>query len=101
MNIEATYDHYLKINSEPVAAASLVLAQVTAAAQALESRAAVPVDAEYLNVKQAASLFQLGERTVYRLVETNEVSSSRVRKAIRIKRAELERYLEGRETLFG
>jgi excisionase family DNA binding protein len=55
---------------------------------------------EYLTIKQAATVANLGERTVYRLVENKEVKYRRVGKAIRVLRSDLERYMEGSESLF-
>ena len=61
-----------------------------------------------LKVKQAAALYNIGERTLYRLVERGELPHCRIGSAIRIKPVDLERYLEYQdqpqaapESLFG
>lgn len=46
-----------------------------------------------LTVEQAARQFNLSKRTLYRLVETAELPCSRIGKAIRLRTADLERYL--------
>jgi excisionase family DNA binding protein len=46
-----------------------------------------------LTVAQAAKRFNLGKRTIYRLVETGEIEAARVGTAIRIRPADLETYL--------
>jgi excisionase family DNA binding protein len=49
---------------------------------------------ELVTVKQAAKMFALGERTVYRLVQDGLIPSSKVGRAVRLKPADLRRYLE-------
>lgn len=58
---------------------------------------------DLLTVNQAAARFNIGRRTIYRLVERGELNSHRVGSAIRIRPSDLEAYLEGQtqsESLF-
>lgn len=59
---------------------------------------------DLLTVNQAAARFNIGRRTIYRLVERGELAHHRVGSAIRIRPSDLEAYLEGQtqsESLFG
>jgi excisionase family DNA binding protein len=59
-----------------------------------KGRTVEPVnDDAHLTVAQAAKRFNLGKRTIYRLVETGELDAARVGTAIRIRPADLETYL--------
>jgi len=59
-----------------------------------KGRIAEPVsDDAPLTVAQAAKRFNLGKRTIYRLVETGEIEAARLGKAIRIRPEHLEAYL--------
>lgn len=65
-----------------------------------ECLAACPPDGEQvepvlLTVKQAAARYNMGERTLYRLLEQGELPNRGHGVSKRIKPAELERYLEG------
>ncbi|WP_146402576.1 helix-turn-helix domain-containing protein [Pseudobythopirellula maris] len=64
-----------------------------------------PGNGELLTVRQAAVRFNLGERTIYRLVEQNALPHCRLGTAIRIKPADLESCLEAQQvrpgSLFG
>lgn len=53
-----------------------------------------PTEPELVTVKQAAKMFALGERTIYRLVQDGLIPSSKVGRAVRLKPADLRRYLE-------
>lgn len=55
---------------------------------------------EHLTVKQAADLANISERQIYRLVEDNQIKHRRVGRTIRVARSDLERYMEGSESLF-
>ena len=83
----------------------LVKTPLTAANQLKRCLAAleVPVerngDSEYLSTKEAAAFANLGERTIYRLCESGELTHARVGRAIRIKRSDLEEYLAASENL--
>lgn len=57
-------------------------------------RSGQPINPELLTVRQAAERYNIGERTLYRLVEGNELPHHRIGSAIRIKPADLLRYLE-------
>jgi excisionase family DNA binding protein len=48
---------------------------------------------ELLTVKQAAEVYGIGERTLYRLVERGELTHTRIGKTIRLKPSDLEQYL--------
>ena len=66
---------------------------------ALEAPAERNGDSDYLSTKQAAAFANLGERTIYRLCESGELSHSRVGRAIRIRKSDLEAYLAAQENL--
>lgn len=57
------------------------------------------VNSEYLSVKQAAQAFNMSERALYRLCKDGSIISSRYGKAIRIKRADLDGFFAGRQSL--
>ncbi len=57
-----------------------------------------PINTDYLTVKQAAEKYNIGERTIYRMVEDG-LPVARVGKAIRIKPRELAKWLEDSETI--
>jgi excisionase family DNA binding protein len=92
------FDYWLARTNDPNAAATLVLAEVQASSlrstpcHEQDLPVAVPIDAGYLTVKQAATKYQLGLRTVYRLVE-NGMPVTRVGTAIRINPVDLELWL--------
>ena len=67
-----------------------------------------PLDPVLLTVKQAAARYNMGERTLYRLLEHGELPNCGHGTSRRIKPSDLERYLEGPaqpqaapESLFG
>ena len=110
--ISHLYEEWFAKTGDASAAATLVLAQVQAgdcgqqeingvmdAASVTLSkresrRSTQPIDAVLLTVKQAAEHYNIGERTLYRLVKGGELPHHRIGSAIRIKPMELERYLE-------
>ena len=94
MNIESTYHRYLKLTGEASAAASLVLAEAMAGSQPARRD-------EYMTVAQAAERYNLGKSTLYDACEAGKLKHSRAGKAIRLRPADLEQYLEGQESLFG
>ena len=72
-----------------------VLSGCLAALNRTDSRQpALPIDPELLTVREAAQQYNLGERTLYRLVERSELPHHRIGTAIRIKPTDLLRYLE-------
>jgi excisionase family DNA binding protein len=109
--LELRYDCCLSKTGNEVAAAILTLATVIHAGQRAGGEAAamsvqqagnrveasLPT-AEYLTVKQAAAKYNLGERTVYRMVEQG-LPVVRAGKSIRIKPRELEKRLADSETI--
>ena len=48
---------------------------------------------DYLTVKQVAKILPVTLRTVYRLIETGEIPSSRVGKKILVKKTDFQQYL--------
>jgi len=54
----------------------------------------LPIDPELLTVREAAQQYNLGQRTLYRLVERGELPHHRIGTAIRIKPTDLLSYLE-------
>lgn len=48
----------------------------------------------FLKVSEAAAKMRVSVPTVYRLIQDGDLQSVRIRKAIRIKEVELERYLQ-------
>jgi excisionase family DNA binding protein len=89
------YQGYLEETGSEVAAAIFALD----ALRKVSDREATDSTSEFLTVQQAAARYQLGERTVYRLVEDGKIKVHRAGKAIRIRRLDLERHLAGRERL--
>ena len=65
MTIEGTYQHYLELTGDPLAASNLTLAEVTLVAKSGEP----PASPALLTVKQAAERFALSERTLYRMID--------------------------------
>jgi excisionase family DNA binding protein len=53
-----------------------------------------PGDDQPLTVSQAAEQFNVSKRTLYRLIESGDLSCQRIRNAIRIKPADLQRFLD-------
>ncbi len=80
------------------AAATLVLAQINAAQKTIDDQRSARSEDEYLTVKQAAKKYNLGERTIYRMVEDG-LPVTRAGKAIRIKPRDLSKYLADGETI--
>jgi excisionase family DNA binding protein len=94
--VEQRYDYWFVKTNDPGAAATLVLAEVNSAAQPIDLPA--KTQPEYLTVKQAAKSYNLGERTIYRMVEDG-LSVVRAGRAIRIKPRDLEKRLADSETI--
>lgn len=65
MRIEASYQHYLELTGNPLAASNLTLAEATLLAKSGEP----PTSPALLTVKQAAEQFALSERTLYRMID--------------------------------
>jgi len=57
-------------------------------------QAALATNAELLTVRQTAQRYNIGERTLYRLLQQNELPNYGPGSSKRIKPADLERYLE-------
>jgi excisionase family DNA binding protein len=72
--IEPTYNEFLKLTGEPIAAAMLTLAQV------IEQKP----DTVALSVKQAAKSMGVSEKTIYRLCEEGRLRHQKVGRAVRI-----------------
>ena len=88
----------------PVTEARRILAECLAACPADDEQ----VDSVLFTVKQAAARYNMGERTLYRLLEQGELPSRGNGTSKRIKPADLEQHLEGpaqpqavQESLFG
>lgn len=92
------YHEYHSLAGSPDAAAMLVLAQVQSGEQAPPPQSRAQPGGDYLSVKQAAERYNLGERTVYRMVEDG-LSHVRAGRAIRIKPKDLDRWLADSETI--
>jgi excisionase family DNA binding protein len=73
---------------EPLAAAAITLAQVI---ENERSQSAEPAS-DFLTVKQAAKKFNLGERTVYRMIE-NGLPVIRAGRAVRVKPRDLSKWM--------
>jgi excisionase family DNA binding protein len=84
------YQGYLEQTGSEVAAAIFA---IDAYRQEKPSIPASPEEAEFLTVKQAARKYNLGERTVYRMIEDG-LPVTRVGRALRIKPRDLARRLE-------
>lgn len=52
-----------------------------------------PPEPELLTIKEAVAMFKIGQRTIYRLVEQGLIPSHRAGRAIRLRPADLRRYL--------
>jgi len=85
MNIENRFSYFLAIAGEPTAAAVLVLAEATAAAQ--------PPDA--MNVADAAKRLGVSTDLVRKLVREGKLEHQRVGRAIRITANDLADYQVG------
>lgn len=90
--IKALYDACLAMTGDPNAAATLVLAQVQSGQMGERQQS------EFLSVKEAAKKYNLGERTVYRMIE-NGLPVTRAGRAVRIKPKDLTKWLADSETL--
>jgi excisionase family DNA binding protein len=100
-SIMKLYDAYLQSTGDANAAATLVLATVQAIAGPTvktTSNEQPALRSEYLTVKQAASKYNLGERTIYRMV-SDGLPVVRAGKAIRIRPRDLEKRLADSETI--
>ncbi|MEX2172703.1 MAG: helix-turn-helix domain-containing protein [Pirellulales bacterium] len=93
--IKTLFDEYKGLTGSAEAAATLVLAQVQSS-RTDEPPPFSPVD--YLTVKQAAKRYNIGERTVYRMIEDG-LPVTRVGKAIRIRPRDLAKRLADLETI--
>ena len=93
MNIVDHYQRFLAETGSEVAAAIFALDAVNC-----EERGKSHARPEYLTVKEAALKYNLGERTIYRMVEDG-LPVVRAGKAIRIKPRDLEKRLEDSETI--
>lgn len=95
------FNEYHDLTGSAEAAATLVLAEVQSCIPTAPSRQPIleplPANAEYLTVRQAAKKYNLGERTVYRLVEDG-LPVTRAGRAIRIRPRDLEKRLADSET---
>jgi excisionase family DNA binding protein len=89
------FNQYRELTGSAEAAATLVLAQVQSTQQ---PELPQPTTADFLTVKEAAKKYNIGERTIYRMVEDG-LPVARVGKAIRIKPRELSKWLEDSETI--
>jgi len=89
------YRGYLAETGNEVAAAILAVGSTQNAATP------DPPCGELLTVKQAAQKYQLGERTIYRMIEDGlpVARVGRTGRAVRIKPRDLEKRLEDSETL--
>lgn len=96
------YEYWLAKTGDPSAAATLVLAEVQASAVMAEfvhpSDSTQLDGAEFLTVKQAAQKYNLGERTIYRMVEEG-LPVTRAGRAIRIRPRDLAKRLADSETI--
>lgn len=54
-----------------------------------------PSDDEWLTLAELAAWLKVGRTTVYRLVTSGAVPSYRVGRSVRVRRADVERWLEG------
>ncbi len=94
--IGQAYEHAIDLRL-PAAAAAARRGPVRV--RLLEVLNALPESkADLLTVPQAAAKFNLGERTIYRMVEQG-LQVTRVGRAVRIKPLDLQRYLADQETL--
>ncbi len=53
-----------------------------------------PVDRELLTVKQAATVLQISARSIRRLIADRDLASFKIRGVIRIRRSDIDRYLD-------
>lgn len=90
----------LSLPVEPTKRKVSAVAQFQRILSALQQQPAdVPTNTDWLTARQAATLANLGERTIYRLCEQGELQTCRTGRSIRIKRSDLMDYLEGLESL--
>lgn len=61
----------------------------------LLARRAVLAGDEYLTVEEIAVMMRVSKMTIYRMVERGEIPSLRFGRSFRIRRSDLETYLEG------
>lgn len=80
-------------NGDVIAAVTATLAHVIER----EGQQSTEQASEFLTVKQAAAKYNLGERTVYRMIEEG-LKVTRVGRAVRIKPRDLQRWLADSET---
>jgi excisionase family DNA binding protein len=92
------YREYLKETREPAAAAIFAIESYRASERSKAPAPEPSVDPELLTVRQAARKYNLGERTVYRMVEDG-LPVTRVGRAVRIKPRDLARWLEDQGTV--
>lgn len=93
-DVAKLFGEYRELTGDAQAAASLVLAHTAIAANTREQPGTSA--SEYLTVKQAAREFNLSDRSLYRLTDLHRRNG----KSVRIKRSDLQAYLEGQESLF-
>jgi excisionase family DNA binding protein len=92
------YREYLEETGEPVAAAIFAIDSYHRRETGDAARVSESITGpELLTVRQAARKYNLGERTVYRMVEEG-LPVTRVGRAVRIKPRDLERWLEDQGT---
>lgn len=82
--IEELFKHYMTITNDPQAAATLVLADVTANK---------PVADATLSLKDASQVLGISDDSVGRLCRDGKLGHKRVGRKIRINRADLDKYL--------
>jgi excisionase family DNA binding protein len=81
--IEAIYNRFLELTSDPGAAATLVLAEV------LSSK-----EPEFLDIKQAAARLGIGTKKMYELCSAGAVRHRKVGRRIRIATDDLAQVIE-------
>lgn len=91
--IDEAFARYFAMTGDALAASNLVLAATQANGKPTTRDEPASEDADYLTVRQAARKYNLGERTVYRMVEEG-LPVTRVGRAVRIKPKDLARRLE-------
>lgn len=82
------YNATLAQVGKPLVAAAITLAQVIEN----ERSQSVEPTPDFLTVKQAAKKFNLGERTIYRMIE-NGLPVIRAGRAVRVKPRDVQKYL--------
>jgi excisionase family DNA binding protein len=88
MSILELYNSTLAQIGEPLAAAAITLAQVI---ENEREQTAEPTP-DFLTVKQAAKKFNLGQRTIYRMIE-NGLPVIRAGRAVRLKPRDLTKWM--------